>query len=123
MDREEVEPLDEREAEDPECRQEEQLAAADAQALPAGDGKDRHEDEGGAGRAHFAQAQRRDPGAEDRLRNRPVDPPEARRGEHHRVAEQRPAGVGLRSGEDRLHHAAKLSDYTWGHLRGVAQPG
>ena len=113
VDREEVEPLDEREPEDAERDEEEELAPADAQTPGLRDRKRHGECDGGPGRPHLRQPRRREAGAEDRLRDRPVDTPHAGRGEHHRVAEQRAPNMRLLArGEDRFCHAARLSDYT-----------
>jgi len=115
VDREEVEPLHECEPEDPEGGEEEELVAADPKPFGPGQSKRRDENERRARRANLAEPERRDPGREDRLCDRPVDSPEAGRGEHHRVAEQGAARAyfSLR-GQAPLYHAARLSDYTSG---------
>ena len=78
VDREEVEPLDEGKPADPEQRKAGQLATPDAEARRGGREKHEHEPDECARRAHLGEAQRRDPGGEDHLRDGAVDPPERR---------------------------------------------
>jgi hypothetical protein len=79
VDGEEIEQLHEREPDDPERREEEQLAAADAKAPALRQEEREAEGDGGPGRPELGQPRRGEPGVEDALRDRAVDPPHGRR--------------------------------------------
>ena len=125
LDRHEVEPLHERDADEPERDEEEQLAPirpAGATARPRG---------GRRGSRIAAQVfadlrelERREPRAEDDLGDAAVDGEERRSGRHHRVAEPSSCrrGAPRGAGWGRRPCARRLSTYTVAR-RGVAQPG
>src|SRR5581483_6666139 len=91
VDREEVEELDERDAEHAEGGEEEELAARGAQrARPRGE-HDRGESRERARAAGLRQSQGVEAGGEDRLRDCAVEAEEDRRRHDHRVSGCRPA--------------------------------
>ena len=110
VDREEVEPLHQCHAADPEGREERELAPRHAQRGRPPDCHRDREPEEGAERAHLRQLERRDPGGENDFRDRAVEPEQRRRDEHHRVAD-RGAGVPAARARDvgEIDHRPRLS--------------
>ncbi len=122
VDREEVEPLHEGEAADAEHREERQLAGADAEARPRGQGQHEREADERPGRAHLREPERREARRQDHLRDRAVDRPQDRGGRSHRVAQPWASNGRRPDREGRLAHRASLRP-TLTHDRDVAQPG
>ena len=87
LDRDEVEPLHERDADEAERDEEEKLAATDAQPRGSDDEQEREEENRGARVADLRELERREARAEDDLRDAPVDREERRGGRDHDVAE------------------------------------
>ena len=105
-DREEVEPLHEREARDPEEGEECQLLPTDGETRSRG-----HEQQQGkagkrAGRARLCELYGREGVLANDLRDNPVECPEERRGRRHRVAEAWVAHARERDREGRFGHEA-----------------
>ena len=111
LDRDEVEPRDEREADDAVKHQQAELVAADPQAPGRRQRDEQREADERAGRAELSEPQARHPARrEDHLRHRPVDREQRSRDGDHRVAESRAAPHGVRLiAEDDLRHRARLS--------------
>ena len=89
VDRQEVEPLHEREPAHPEHEQERQLLQGHLQPPRPGDGEYQHQPEERPGRPDLGQPERRDARVEDHLRDGAVDGPEDSRGRSHGVSELR----------------------------------
>ena len=89
LDRDEVEPLHERDADQAEGDEEEELPPADPKAPGRDDEEEREKEDGRARVADLRELERREAGAEDDLRDAAVDREERRRGRDHRVAEPR----------------------------------
>ena len=95
LDRDEIEPLHERDADEPERDEEEELAPTHAQPRGRDHEQEGEEEERGARVADLRQLERREPGAEHDLRHAPVDGEERRGDRDHRVAEPRPVVLTL----------------------------
>ena len=108
VDREEVEPLHEREPADPEDGEERQLAPRGPEARGRDHEQDEHEPDRGAERSHLEQPQRREVRAEDHLRHGPVDGPEDRRRSRHGVPDPRAPMRGRLDRKRRLAHGAAI---------------
>ena len=89
LDRHEVEPLHERDADEAERDEEEQLAPADPQTRRRDDEEEREEQDRRARVPDLCQLERREAGAEDDLRHAAVDGEERRGGRDHDVAAPR----------------------------------
>jgi hypothetical protein len=105
MDCEEVRPLDEREAADPERGHQQKLAAIRPERVTPGEGDDQREPEECSRRAHLGEPLGREARLLDHLRDDAVEREEQRGRDHHRVAERRARLVRLvGNAEDRLGH-------------------
>ena len=89
VDRDEVEPLHECDADDPEGDEKQELAAADAERGSREREEEAEQSERGARRTNLRELERREAGVENDLRHAAVDREERRRGRDHRVAESR----------------------------------
>ena len=89
LDRDEVEPLHERDPDESERDEEEELAAADPEPRRRDDEQEGEEEDRGARVADLRQLEGREARAEHDLRDAPVDREERRRGRDHDVAEPR----------------------------------
>jgi len=87
--RDEVQPLDERDTDEAERDEEEELSASDPQTRRRDHEEESQEEDGRARVADLRELERREPRAEDDLRDAPVDGEQRRRRRHHRVAEPR----------------------------------
>ncbi len=87
LDGDEVEPLDERDPDEPESDEEEELAATDAQSRGSDDEQEREEENRRAGVADLRELERREARAEHDLRDAPVDREERRGRRDHDVPE------------------------------------
>ncbi len=106
VDCKEVEPLHEGQSGDAEDDEVRKLPPRDAKAARRGERHDDQQSDRGPERAHLREPLGRQPGREDRLRDRAVDPPENRRGRRHRVAEARVTVPRARDGERCFGHRA-----------------
>ena len=119
LDRDEVEPLHERDPDEPEGDEKEELATTDAQSRRSDDEQEREEENRSARVADLRELEGREARAEDDLGDAPVDREERRRRRDHDVAEPRlvvrtPLGEQSR----RVDHRARLSGYVqWEHVR------
>ena len=112
LDRDEVQPLDEREADDPVEDEERHLVAAHPEPRGSDDDEDRGEAEARAGGAQLRQPQARDARRrEDHLHHRAVDREQRRRGDEHGVPDAWMAASTLDAcpREDDLGHSRKLA--------------
>ena len=111
LDRDEVEPLDEREADDAVEDEQRELVACDPEPAGRRDEDERRQAEERPGRAKLGQPQVRDPAlGEDDLRDRAVDREERRGRGHHRVTEPRVRRTGRpRAVEGDLGHRRNLA--------------